>query len=87
MWAGWVLRLTPPPPVVQSKLDQGALCLIVECITPGAKTHSGMVAPMVVDVPQLTQVTHAGLAVGDTTCHPLLRGLVCAQKMGLMTIY
>ena len=38
---------------------------------------------MVAHVPRLTQVTHAGLAARDPTCHPPLWGLVSLQDIEL----
>ena len=42
---------------------------------------SGMVLLMVADVVRLSQVTQAGLAARDPTCHPPLRCLVSPQNM------
>ena len=44
---------------------------------------SGMVLLMVANVVRLSQVTHAGLAARDSTCHPPLRGLVSPQNVAL----
>ena len=44
---------------------------------------SGMVLLMVANVVRLSQVTHAGLAARDSTCHPPLQGLVSPQNPAL----
>ena len=50
------------------------------CLRLRQAPHSGMVLLMVADVVRLSQVTHAGLAARDPTCHPPLRGLVSPQN-------
>ena len=44
---------------------------------------SGMLLLMEADVVRLSQVTEAGLAARDPTCHPPLRGLVSPQNVEL----
>ena len=69
----------------------GAVAIVGGCLASASKRHlrlwqgppSGMVLLVVADVVFFSQVTHAGLAARDQTCHPPLRGLVSPQNVEL----
>ena len=62
------------------RMGSGLASVFKPCPRLRQAPSSGMVLLMVANILRLSQVTHAGLATRDVTCHPPLRGLVSPQN-------